>query len=153
MIYENLSNAKKYAVFVPGMDKVLRAAEEYSPDSYPGGRVTIDGDEIYLNLASYETHPNQEAVLEAHRKYIDVMIMVEGTETIHVKNVERLNRVTKEYDPNLDALLAELDPDVSVVRMEPGDVLVLFPQDAHAPGCHAERPCAVKKIIGKISIR
>lgn len=90
--------------------------------------------------------------MEAHRKYADVMYMVEGTETIYVKPTQALRTITAEYDPEKDALLAELDRDVTSVCLTAGQFVVLFPQDAHAPGCNDIQTAGVKKIIGKMKI-
>jgi YhcH/YjgK/YiaL family protein len=80
------------------------------------------------------------------------MVIVEGVETVYVKRTNALQSVTKPYDAAIDALLADTDDDVSAVRLEKGDFLVLFPEDAHAPGCHADAPCHIKKVIGKVKI-
>ena len=102
--------------------------------------------------AKVSAPPVEGCKFEAHRKYIDVMYMVEGCETVYVKNADRLTRVTGGYDPAIEALLADYDGGASAVRLQKGDVLILFPQDAHAPGRVADAPQTVKKIIGKVLI-
>ena len=105
-----------------------------------------------MNFAEYDTNPTSAAKFEAYRKYVDVMYMVEGCETIYVKNVDKLRSVTDEYNPEIEALLADFEEDSTAVRLEKGDVIILFPQDAHAPGCIADAHCKVKKIIGKVCL-
>ena len=153
MIYDVLSNAQQYAGLNVDVDKVLEAAQSITAENYPEKRIVIDGDNIFVNVPQYATHGTDTAIFEAHRQYIDVFIMVEGTETVYVKNTAKLNNVTKPYDPAIEALLADFDSDAVPVRMEPGHFLILFPQDAHAPGCHADGPSQVKKLIGKVRIR
>ena len=116
------------------------------------GKVEIDSDNVFLLLNCYETRSKEESKAEAHRKYIDVMYMVEGTEVVYVKPVHRLQKVTREYDTQIDALLAEIDEDSSEIRLMPGDFLILFPEDAHAPACSVDQSVHVKKIIGKVKI-
>lgn len=152
MIFDSVLHAKEYQGINPDILRALEAAKAYTPENYPGGRVELDGDRIFLNLASYETHAPQEALMEAHRQYIDVMYMVEGTETIYVKQTEKLSCITQEYDAQGDALLAKKDADATAVRLEPGSFIILFPQDAHAPACHGDGPASVKKVIGKVRI-
>ena len=152
MIYDTISYAKRYHGIHPGIDRVLEEVTAYTPENYPGGRIDLEGDDTYLNLAEYDTHSIEEGMAEAHQKYIDVMYMVEGTEVIYVKPVDRLQHVTKEYDPAIEALLADIDEDGCEIRLEKGDFVILFPEDAHAPACHAEQPTHVKKIIGKVKI-
>ena len=153
MILDTMENAKKYQGLNPDVDRVLEAMQSYTPDNYPGGKVELDGSDLFMLLNSYETHSAEGALTEAHRSYIDVMYMVEGQETIYVKPTSQLQNVTKEYDPAIEALLAATDADATPVLLKAGSFIVLFPQDAHAPACHAGEPGKVKKIIGKVKIR
>ena len=152
MIFDTIQHADQYKSLNPAINRALEAAKAYTPENYPGGRVELEGDSLFLNLAGYETHPKEEALMEAHRQYIDVMYMVEGSETIYVKSTDQLTCITQEYAAEGDALLAKMDQDVTAVRLEAGSFIILFPQDAHAPGCHAEGPVTVKKVIGKVRI-
>ena len=152
MILDELKNAKQYSGIHAGVDKALEAMKQYTADNYPLGKVEIDGDNVFLLLNSYETRTKEEAKAEAHRKYIDVMYMVEGAETIYVKSVDRLKNITTEYTPEMEALLADTDEDATAVRLEAGYFVVLFPQDAHSPACDADGKHTVKKIIGKVKV-
>ena len=152
MIFDSLSNAKQYAGIHPGIDRILEAAKTYTSENFPADAVVLEADKVILNPGDYTTHPAEGACLEAHRQYIDVMCMIEGCETIYVKNTAQLSDVYKPYDAEIDALLATLDADATPVRLSAGSFVVLFPQDAHAPGCEADGPCAVKKFIGKARI-
>lgn len=152
MIYDVLTNTDTYSGLHSGILQVLKAAKQYTPENFPSGKIQLDGNDVYLNMANFETHAPEGALSEAHHCYIDVMVMVEGTETIYVKNTDKLQEITTPYDQSRDALFAKLDADALPVHMEPGNFIVLFPQDAHAPGCHADGPSKVKKIVGKVRI-
>ena len=152
MILDTISNAKQYKGIHPGIDRILKAVQTYTAENYPSGRMELDGDDLFMIFSQYETHPKEGAVTEAHEQYVDVMYMVEGSENIYVKPVQQLQNITKEYDPEIEALLAGTDDDATVVRLEKGSFIVLFPQDAHAPACDADGKKYVKKIIGKVRI-
>ena len=152
MILDSLANASLYRGINEGVDRLLAEACKYGADNYPNGKVELDGDELYMIFAEYDTKDADGALAEAHRKYIDVMVMVDGEETIYVKNTDRLSCVTMEYDGEKDALLARTDKDTTAVDLRSGSFVVLFPQDAHTPACHAATPSHVKKIIGKVRI-
>ncbi len=152
MILDKLENAARYAAINEGIVKAVAAAKALCADTYQKGRVDVDGEHVYLNCAEYDTHERVGALTEAHRAYLDVMVMIDGCETVYVKRTDALQNVTKPYDASIDALLADTDADVTAVRLVKGDFLVLFPEDAHAPGCHADAPCHVKKVIGKVKI-
>ena len=152
MILDQLKNAKQYEGIHAGVDKALEAMKQYTSDNYPFGKVEIDGDNVFLLLNCYETRAKEESKAEAHRKYIDVMYMVEGAETIYVKSVDSLKHITAEYTPEMEALLGDTDEDATAVRLEAGSFVVLFPQDAHSPACYADGKQTVKKIIGKVKV-
>lgn len=150
MILDQIKNASFYKDVLPAITVALEKMASYAPDHYPVGRVNIDGDDLFLLLNDYQTHAPEEALFEAHQKYIDVMYMVEGEEIIYVKPTETLSAVTQPYDPEKDVLLAKLDCDATPVRLTAGSFIVLFPQDAHAPACFETAPGNVKKIIAKV---
>ena len=152
MILDHIKNTSCYAGIHSGIAKALEEMVKYTPDNYPGGRVELDGDNLFLLLNTYETHSPEGALCEAHQKYIDVMYMVEGEEIIYVKPTDRLCAVTQAYNPEIDALLAQTDSDATPVRLTAGSFIVLFPQDAHSPACYGKEPQKVKKIIGKVKI-
>lgn len=152
MILDTLKNADYYRGLNAGIDKVLEEFKKYTPDNYPTGKLELNGDKLFMIFNNYETHSYVGATAEAHRQYIDVMYMVEGCETICVKPVDQLSQITKEYDPAIDALLAKTDADATLAHLVPGSFIVLFPQDAHSPGCHVDSPSAVKKIVAKVRI-
>jgi len=152
MILDQIENASQYAHLHKGIDLALSAMTQYSVQNYPAGKIEIDGDNVFLLLNAYQTHEKNGALTEAHQKYVDVMYMVEGEEIIYVKPVKNLKSITKEYDPQIEALLAETDEDATPVRLTAGSFIVLFPQDAHAPACCVDTPKNVKKIIGKVKI-
>ena len=75
MILDTLANAAQYKGIHAGIDMVLEAAKAYTPENYPSGRVVLDGDNVFMNMAAYETHGTETAIFEAHKQYIDVMVM------------------------------------------------------------------------------
>lgn len=152
MIVDTLENADVYAALHPGIATVLEHARTVTPQNFPTERRVIDGDRVFLNFANYETMPIEKGKFEAHHNYIDVMCMIEGCETIYVKNTDKLSEITVPYVPEKDCLFAALDSDSTPVRLEKGMFCILFPQDAHCPGQICEKAQSVKKIIGKVKL-
>ena len=118
MIFDTIENAKTYKGLNERIDRVLEEVVKYTPENYTTGRVDLDGDNVYMNISAYETKPAAGSLAEAHRQYIDVMYMVEGEELIYVKPTDKLQNITKEYDPSIEALLADLDADATPVRLQ-----------------------------------
>lgn len=152
MIYDSAKNIAQYSALNADLERVVRAALDYAGKHFSAGRVAVDGERVYLNLASYQTHDASSAAAEAHKAYVDVMVMLDGVETVYVQHAEQLKEITQPYNSDTDALLGKLSEQATAVILRPGDFLILFPQDAHMPGCHAHEPSSVKKVIGKIRI-
>jgi len=153
MILDKLENAALYYEVCPGLDRILKVAAEITPETFPKERLILEEDALFLNFFEYETHPLAAAKLEAHKKFIDVMYIVSGTESIYVNNTKEIPSILSEYDEGRDVLLGEISPNVTKLLLKKGWFCVLFPQDAHAPGCCADSEEFVKKIVGKIRIK
>ena len=152
MIFDTIENSSQYAQINPGINKILELARSYNSENFPKDRILIDGEALFMNFADYKTHSEIGALSEAHRKYIDVMYMVEGCETIYVKNTDDLKEVTREYDESIEALLAKIDDDTTAVRLNAGSFVILFPQDAHAPCRKNESSDFANKLVFKIKL-
>ena len=150
MIYGSLKSKDRYNLS-ENILKALSVIETYTPENYAEGQNVIDSDKVYLNLFAYDTKCKCDAVAEAHRKYIDVMYVVEGEEIVYVKDIDTL-KVTKEYEEDGDYLLGDLDENCCAIKLYPGMFLILFPEDAHAPGCDTDHSHKVKKIVGKVKL-
>ena len=149
MIFGNIQDAGRYAHIEP-LGKVLQMLKEYSLADFQGEKRVIDGERLFLLHAAYETEPVEQGLMEAHRKYADVMLMLEGEEAIYVKPTPELAEITKEYDPDCDALLAKVDADAARIVLNPGRFVVFFPEDGHCPACALKEPRRVRKVIAKV---
>ena len=152
MIHTTLANLRKYLAAHERLAQAAQALEALASQPFEPGRHTVDGDAIYINVAEYETKPVQSAMLEAHRDYIDVMLVLEGEERIGYCDLSAAGKTVKPYDASIDALLAEIPDGVSFEYMHPGDVVVLFPEDCHAPGLDTDGPHKVRKFIAKVRV-
>jgi len=152
MILDRLENAEKYKKDFPEIYRVLAYAKNLTEEDFSHEREYLQGNDVFINFAEYNTKPRSEGKFEAHRKYIDVMCMISGKEAILVKNTDSLSQILSKYDSENDYLLAEQDRDHSVILLQEGDFCILFPQDAHAPALSFEESVAVKKAIGKVIV-
>lgn len=152
MLFDTIDHAEQYREAFPAVYRVLQELKKYSAEAFPTGSAELPGGS-FLKFNEYETKSPEGAATEAHRSYIDVFYLLEGSETVYVKPTADLRKITMPYDAGKDCLLAETDDDVSAVVMTKGSFLVLFPQDAHCPGRFGPKGAAhVKKIIGKVPV-
>ena len=50
MILDQMKYAACYAGVLPAVTKALEEMAKYTPDNYPGGRVSVNGDNLFLML-------------------------------------------------------------------------------------------------------
>lgn len=152
MILDTFENAKLYKGVHPGVDRLLDEVQKISAKNFPTEKIYIDGNNIYMNPAQYETKELDPTKFEAHKQYIDVMCMIVGEETIYVKRAAGLRSYIKAYNPEKDVFFGDFGDDNTAVHLKPGEFCILFPQDAHAPGCMTDKKENVLKIIGKVKL-
>jgi len=150
VIYDRFENLDLYAQ--PGTR--LHRAVVHARDVHltvADGRTDIDGDRLYASVATYETGPREERRFEAHRKYIDVQVLLEGEEAIDVSLEDDL-AVLEAYDEKRDVTFLKPPSQVASLAMRPGCFAVFFPHDAHRPGCHLSEKSRVRKIVMKVAV-
>jgi biofilm protein TabA len=149
MITGNLKDAERYMLMSDKIAKAFRAAAEFCADTPKSGTYEIDGRSIYASVQQYDTAPAESLKWEAHHQYIDLQVVVNGTEYIEYAHIDNLTPVTP-YDEKGDYLL--LEGSGSKVKLSSGDFMLLFPEDAHKPRCAYEKSEAVSKVVIKIKL-
>lgn len=121
-------------------------------ESLPLGRYDLDQG-IYINVEEYKTYPRRERQYEAHKKYVDLQIVIRGEEKICVEEEETLRSAVK-YDPCRDVAFYHNDVPGTEYTMKAGDCLVLFPRDGHMPCLNAREneSVPVKKAVVKVPV-
>lgn len=148
MILSNLKSSERSESLHPLFKKAFDYVKSHDLLNAPCGRIDVDGDNLFINNCNPELKSADEQVLEAHRDYIDIQILLEGEETIGWKPIEDCTNETKPYDKAADcALYAE--PASTYVTLKPGQFAIFWPEDAHAPIIGKGK---VRKCIAKVKI-
>ncbi len=106
-------------------------------------------DGIWANLQTYTT--KEDALFEAHRKYIDIQYMVSGQEKIGVCEYTKC-KTNIPYDSEKDIEFLDCENDFEYINMTPKDFLVLFPKDAHKPSISISEKVKVRKLVVKVPV-
>lgn len=117
-------------------------------DNFVPKRYDFDGGR-FANAEEYETKLTSR--FEAHRKMVDVQIIVEGTELIHFAPITDVFAVEQEYDPQKDIMFMKGEVKDTVL-LRAGDACVIGPDLAHMPGMAVNGSSHVKKIVLKIPV-
>lgn len=110
-------------------------------------------DSIYMNVMELETSEAGSKKAELHHKYIDIQVLISGSELIEYGvNDPDLSTYT-DYNDNDDYQLTPEIPNKSAVYLTPKMFAVFFPYEAHKPGCIANtKPEKIKKLVVKVPV-
>lgn len=132
MIIDSLKNSKTYAGVHPRFNKAFDYLLSTDLDSLPDGRNEIDGDEIYLMMNRRPLKKAVDALMEVHDRYIDIQLVIRGTETFGWSDRAELTAPRGQIDREKDILFFE-DAPSTFYTVHDGQMSIFFPEDGHAP--------------------
>ena len=150
MIYAKNADALAYRGIHPNLDLALEhITPEFLAALRDNQRVELKGDLVYCTRFTYETIPQEESFFEAHRRYLDIHIMVEGAERVDVNRPEDLKLTAAQEGNDFYAYQGE---SWHSTVLKPGEFLVVFPGDAHRIKVQVDGPKTVSKAVFKVCI-
>jgi biofilm protein TabA len=96
------------------------------------GRHPIQGDRLYVSVQRDDARPREQVVLESHRKYIDIQLLLDGEESIGWRSLDQCKVIRSPYDDAKDFMTYSDAPSLWI-PMTAGTFAIFFPTDAHAP--------------------
>ena len=102
MIVSRLENSSRIESLHPLFKQLFDYVKTHDLLNAPLGRIELDGDNLFINNVNPECVPADKQVLEMHRDYIDVHILLTGQETIGWKAVETLEHQAQAYQKEGD---------------------------------------------------
>jgi YhcH/YjgK/YiaL family protein len=147
MIFDTIMNAHLYLRLSPSLAHVFDYIAATDMPSLAAGRHDIDGCDVFVLISDYSTRTESQGTWEAHRRFIDLHYIINGTERIGFAPISRMKPGA--YDQAKDFLAIEGTGDFLTLRK--GDFMLLFPDDAHMPSlAGGNDPTPVKKAVFKI---
>ena len=147
MIYDTVENLLLYRGLSKNLDTAIRYILNNELDTLPAGKTVIDGENVYVNVIEAATIPGDKAQYEMHKNYIDLQVMLKGTELFEVALGEAA--VTKPYESASDSCLVRAD--TSAVGTLCEGRFVIFPtMEPHKPMIRAQGCDKVRKAVFKV---
>lgn len=146
MIIDKIENLRCYEDVNPLFKDVADFIEANDLNALPAGKHEIKGTDLFVNVTTAKGKAPEEAVMETHKRMIDIQIPLDTFETFGYTPL--CNLPDAEYN---DAKDITKYPDImadSYVTCQPGMFAVFFPQDGHAPCISAA--AEIKKVIFKV---
>lgn len=148
MIISEIKDAQRYYAVLPLLKPLMEYIAANDLAHVPAGRIALRGDDLFINVNDSKMVAPQEQKLEVHRRYADVHIPLSGVETIGWSPLSALKESYAPFDEPNDFALYSAEPQ-SRFRVEPGQFLIAFPEDAHAPLIGKGQ---IRKLVAKIKL-
>lgn len=142
MIYDKLENLDKY-----GFDVSL-IQNDLQKNIFNKGRYEINGDKLFGLDLTYNTTDASKGLWEAHRKYIDVQIVLDGKEFINISDISSMSS-SQPYENDYELFTGDAQ---HTITLEKGYFLMLFPHEVHKTSISVNEPVEVRKKVYKILI-
>ena len=149
MILSELRYSERIEYLQPLFKKAFDYVKSHDLLHTPCGRIEVEGDDLFINNVNPECVAPDEQVLEVHRDYIDIHVLLEGEETIGWKPLSDVNDERKAYSEADDCALYG-DAFSTSVNLVPGQFAIVWPEDAHAPVIGKGN---IRKLIIKVKIK
>jgi YhcH/YjgK/YiaL family protein len=147
MILDVLKNAPRYLALNSGFAKAVEFLFEPGLPDLPVGRYEIDGDRVFAMVSQDMGLKKEDGLLETHEKYIDIQLIVSGTDDMGWRPKSLCRQPSGEYDPNADLQFFTDTPN-TWLSLASGEFVIFFPEDAHMPMISSGR---IHKVVVKIA--
>ena len=143
--------------FKVGLPKVIAEVCDYlntlDLNALENGRHDIN-DQIYMNVMEPETAEPSSKKAELHHEYLDVQVLIRGTENIEVgANYPDLSKYESYNEADDYQLCADID-DKFTVTMKPKMFAVFYPYEPHKPCCVVNgKTEKIKKLVVKVPVK
>ena len=146
MIIDTISNLYKYVGLNPLFADVVEFLKKNDLNTMEEGKHPILGDRLFVNITTTKARSEEEAILETHVEMVDIQLPLDADETYGYTPLQCLPE--SEYDAEKDISFYGDTKPQTYVTCRPGQMVIFFPQDGHAP-CISEKP-VIKKAIFKV---
>lgn len=143
--------------FKVGLPKVIAEVCDYlntlDLNALENGRHDIN-DQIYMNVMEPETAEPSSKKAELHHEYLDVQVLIRGTENIEVgANYPDLSKYESYNEADDYQLCTDID-DKFTVTMKPKMFAVFYPYEPHKPCCVVNgKTEKIKKLVVKVPVK
>lgn len=151
MLFANQKDLTKVLAYADELKKVDAFLASFSmKDFVPGNSIQV-ADNIKANLIEYQTKTRAEGFWEAHKKMVDVHYILSGAENVDLNFDDSLEKGDYQPEREMYELFGENKETFTLDKTN--NFLLLFPDEAHRPGCIVDVPKTVQKIVFKIDVK
>jgi len=133
--------------------KAIDYLDSFDPNTIEDGVYHISNDDV---IAIFQTYLTKELLneieIEGHLKYIDIYLIIEGTEKIGWVSINDSLAISS-YDNEKDVWIDKVPlENLKLIDLKPGNIAIFFPSDAHASQFIIDASIQVRKLVMKVKI-
>lgn len=148
MILDVLENANRYLALDKGFAKAFEFLLRPNLKQLPVGKYGIEGELVYAMVSKGPGRKEEDALLETHEKYIDIQLVLAGTDDMGWKPKSLCRQPAGDYNQKTDVQFFVDKPD-SWISTENGAFVIFFPEDAHMPLISSGQ---IHKVVVKVAV-
>lgn len=148
MVLDSLNNSERIECLHPLFKKAFDYVKSADFSKMEDGKYELDGNRLFVSVASIFGKDKKDAAIETHKKYIDIQLPLLGVEKIGWKAGAELQEESVSYNEEKD-IAFYVDRPTTFTKIYPGQFAIYFPEDGHAPGIGEG---AIRKVIVKVLV-
>jgi len=149
MIIDTLENLKLYKGLSENLSKAINYLINNKLNDLEIGKHEIIGSDIFVIMSEYDTKEEANCYTEAHKKYIDIQIMLKGEEKFGFAFLNN-QTVTESYNDEKDYTFYKAELDYQYLRE--GSFAIFLPTDVHCPSIMINNSIKVRKAVVKVRV-
>ncbi len=153
MIIDRIENIGRYAGAHERFSAAFAYLDKLIAEGAADGKHVLEGtaapEEIFVNISTNENKVHTAAITESHELYIDVQLVMEGTEVMYAPATAMPQADFKKNDTQMYEGMPFSDCHRLVIPA--GHFAIFFAGELHAPGVSvSDKPTAVRKAVLKV---
>lgn len=150
MICDKISMLRSYASYNPLFNIVSDFLDNNDLSALPVGKIELEGG-IFLNIGDYYEPYAAGDKWEAHRRYADLQIVVDGNECMDSAALSDCIGEGEYFEEDDYLFYDKCNGSITTTKAFPGTFAYFAPTDPHRPGIKLEAD-KVKKAVFKIPV-
>ncbi len=146
MIYGKIKDLGNYKGISKNMDKAIDCILKFDTEAQIG-TYNVDGDNVFVKICKID-NAIESNIFEAHKKYIDIQVVVEGEEYLKLAHLDECASHI-DYDEDKDIMFVKGEG--NVLNISSGEFYAVFPEDCHCSYLNDDSQ-GVKKLVVKVKI-
>ncbi|MBQ1860901.1 MAG: YhcH/YjgK/YiaL family protein [Clostridia bacterium] len=144
MIIDTMEHLDRYASLGENFKTAIAYLRQNDLKSLPVGKHAVDGENVFI--LSQENHLTEKDMSwEAHAKYADIQLILDGAEKFGWGYEGRLDPLDEARDFQTCSDVKSID-----YLLTSGMFTIFFPGEMHSPGNTPAGDCVVRKLVIKV---